>query len=128
MRAMGSGRCLTVTRCVPLCGRALAAGGRLRPWPDRSLVMTLPRSAGDVLSDHVLFELESIDRMYLNLYVPQLQRVEGVLGFIHGLGRPIASTSVIAPMSRDFTARLDAFAGAHGIPRVDFARGQRKDD
>jgi hypothetical protein len=91
--------------------------------------MTLPRSAGDVLSDHVLFELESIDRMYLNLYVPQLQRVEGVLGFIHGhLGRPIASTSVIAPMSRDFTARLDAFAGAHGIPRVDFARGQRKDD
>jgi hypothetical protein len=91
--------------------------------------MTLPRSAGDVLSDHVVFELESIDRMYLNLYVPQLQRVEGVLGFIHGhLGRPIASTSVIAPMSRDFTARLAGFAEARGIPRVDFARGQRKDD
>ena len=91
--------------------------------------MTLPRSAGDVLSDHVVFELESIDRMYLNLYVPQLQRVEGVLGFIHGhLGRPIASTSVIAPMSRDFTARLDAFARAGGIPRVDFVRGQRKDE
>ena len=91
--------------------------------------MTLPRSAGDVLSDHVLFELESIDRMYLNLYVPQLQRVEGVLGFIHGhLGRPIASTSVIAPMSRDFTARLAGFADAHGIPWVDFAKGQRKDD
>jgi hypothetical protein len=46
--------------------------------------MTLPRSAGDVLSDHVVFELESIDRMYLNLYVPQLQRAEGLLGFIHG--------------------------------------------
>lgn len=91
--------------------------------------MTLPRSAGDVLSDHVVFELESIDRMYMNLYVPQLQRVEGVLGFIHGhLGRPIASTSVIAPMSRDFTARLAGFADRHGIPRVDFARGQRKDD
>jgi hypothetical protein len=91
--------------------------------------MTLPRSAGDILSDHVVFELESIDRMYLNLYVPQLQRVEGVLGFIHGhLGRPIASTSAIAPMSRDFTARLAGFADAHGIPRVDFARGQRKDD
>src|SRR5260221_13227243 len=67
--------------------------------------------------------------MYLTLYVPELQRVEGVLGFIHGhLGQPIASTSVIAPMSRDFTARLAAFAGAHGIPRIDFARGQRKDD
>src|SRR6266487_3366720 len=91
--------------------------------------MTLPRSVADVVSRHVLFEIESIDRMYCNLYVPQLQRVEGLLAFIHGhLGQPISSTSVIAPMSRDFTARLAAFAGAHGIPRIDFARGQRKDD
>jgi hypothetical protein len=91
--------------------------------------MTLPRTVADVVSGHVLFEIESIDRMYLNLYVPQLQRVEGVLGFIHGhLGQPIASTSAIAPMSRDFVARLATFAGEHGIPRVDFARGQRKDD
>jgi len=43
--------------------------------------MTLPRSVADVLSRHVAFEIESIDRMYLNLYGPQLQRVEGVLGF-----------------------------------------------
>jgi hypothetical protein len=91
--------------------------------------MTLPRSAGDVLSGHVVFELESIDRLYCNLYVPQLQRPEGVVGFIRGhLGRPIASTAVIAPMSRDFTARLASFADARGIPRVDFAKGQRKDD
>jgi hypothetical protein len=91
--------------------------------------MTLPRSVSDVVSRHVLFEIESIDRMYCNLYVPQLQRVEGLLAFIHGhLGQPIASTSVIAPMSRDFVARLAAFADAHGIPRIDFARGRRKDD
>jgi hypothetical protein len=91
--------------------------------------MTLPRSAGDVLSDHVAFELESIDRLFCNLYVPQLQRAEGIVGFIRGhLGQPIASTAVIAPMSRDFVARLRAFAGAHAIPCIDFARGQRKDD
>ncbi len=30
--------------------------------------MTLPRSAADVLADYVLFEIEAIDRMYLNLY------------------------------------------------------------
>jgi hypothetical protein len=29
--------------------------------------MTLPATAADVLSGHVLFEIESIDRMYLNL-------------------------------------------------------------
>jgi len=91
--------------------------------------MTLPRTVADVLSDHVIFELESIDRMYCNLYVPQLQRPEGIVGFIRGhLGQPIASTAVIAPMSRDFVTRLGAFADARDIPRVDFARGQRKDD
>jgi hypothetical protein len=91
--------------------------------------MTLPRSAGDVLSGHVVFELESIDRLYCNLYVPQLQRAEGIVGFIRGhLGQPIASTSVIAPMSRDFVTRLRSFADDHHIPRIDFARGQRKDD
>jgi hypothetical protein len=51
--------------------------------------------------------------MYCSLHVPQLQRVEGLLAFIHGhLDQPIASTSVIAPMSRDFAARLGAFADA----------------
>jgi len=33
------------------------------------------RTAADVLSRHVVFEIESIDRLYLNLYVPELQRV-----------------------------------------------------
>jgi len=91
--------------------------------------MTLPRTVAEVLADHVVFELESIDRLYLNLYVPQLQRVEGVVGFIRGhLGQPIASTAAIAPMSKDFVARLRAFADAHAIPRIDFVKGQRKDD
>jgi hypothetical protein len=35
--------------------------------PDRSREMTLPRSVADVVSRHVLFEIESIDRMYCNL-------------------------------------------------------------
>ena len=112
----------------PVIDRPVAVGGLLacaRPEP----FMTLPRSVADVLSDHVLFEVESIDRMYCNLHVPQLQRAEGIVGFIHGhLGQPIASTAVIAPMSRDFVARLRVFAEERGIPRVDFARGQRKDD
>ena len=34
--------------------------------------MNLPHTAADVLDNHVTLEYESIDRMYLNLYVPQL--------------------------------------------------------
>jgi hypothetical protein len=35
--------------------------------------MTLPRTVADVLAEHVVFEVECIDRMYLNVHVPNLQ-------------------------------------------------------
>ena len=58
--------------------------------------MTLPRTAADVLAKHVVFEIESIDRLYLNLYVPELQRVGQVVGFLtRHLGFEIPSTAVI---------------------------------
>ncbi|WP_273704740.1 MULTISPECIES: hypothetical protein [Candidatus Accumulibacter] len=41
--------------------------------------MKLPQSVGEVLQEHVVLESESIDRMYLNVYVPQLQRIGGVV-------------------------------------------------
>jgi len=57
------------------------------------------------------------------LFVLQLQRA----GFIRGhLGQPIASTAVIAPMSRDFVTRLRGFACQRGIPRIDFARASAR--
>jgi hypothetical protein len=46
--------------------------------------MTLPRSAADVLAGHVLFEIEAIDRMYLNLYQPRLQHGAGIASFFVG--------------------------------------------
>jgi hypothetical protein len=44
--------------------------------------MTVARSAADVLSEHVQFDIECIDRMYLNVYVPQLQFAAGLIGYI----------------------------------------------
>jgi len=91
--------------------------------------MTLPRSAADVLSGHVVFELECIDRVYCNLYVPKLQRDLGVVGFIREhLGKPVASTAVLAERTEAFYAGIKAFAARNGIPVVEFAAGQRKDD
>src|SRR5690242_9917224 len=43
--------------------------------------MTLPRSAADVLSGHVVFEVESIDRMDLNVWQPRLQHGAGAAAF-----------------------------------------------
>lgn len=41
--------------------------------------MTLPRTVADVLAEHVVFEVESIDRMYLDVYVPGLQYAAGLV-------------------------------------------------
>ena len=91
--------------------------------------MTLPRSAADVLSGHVTFEVECIDRMYLNVYIPQLQYATGLVSYIHRhLGKPVASTAALAPVTGAFTRAVRAFAAERQIPWVDFARGQRKDD
>jgi hypothetical protein len=43
--------------------------------------MSIPQSVADVLDHHVTFELEYIDRMYLNVYVPMLQCESGVAKF-----------------------------------------------
>ena len=91
--------------------------------------MTLPRTVADVLRDHVSFEVECIDRMYLNVYVPQLQYATGLVSCIHRqLGKPVAPTAALAPVSEAFTRSVRAFAAGGGIPWVDFAKGQRKDD
>jgi hypothetical protein len=91
--------------------------------------MTLPRSVADVLSDHVLFEVECIDRMYLNVYVPQLQYATGLVKYIRRhLGMPVASTAALAPITEAFTRAVRCFARTQGIPWVDFAKGQRKDE
>ena len=39
--------------------------------------MTVPRTVADVMRNHVTLEVECIDRMYLNLYVPLLQSTRG---------------------------------------------------
>jgi hypothetical protein len=91
--------------------------------------MTLPRTVADVLTDHVVFEVECIDRMYCNVYVPQLQHAGGLLGYIQRqLGLPIASTAPLGKVTDAFSAAMRRFARDQQVPWVDFAKGQRKDD
>jgi len=91
--------------------------------------MTVARSVGDVLGEHVVFEIECIDRMYLNVYVPGLQYAAGLVAYVHRqLGLPIASTAPLAKITDAFSAAVHRFARISAIPWVDFAKGQRKDD
>ena len=91
--------------------------------------MTLPRSVADVLDRHVTFEIESIDRMYLNVYQPRLQYPRGAAAFFHyHRGHTFASSALMAPMTRSFVAAIDEFIEAHGLDLVHFGKDQRKDD
>ncbi len=91
--------------------------------------MTLPQSVAEILRQHVTLEVESIDRMYLNTYVPRLQFVEGVLGFLKKhRGYRVASTVQIEPMTRSFVTAIHQFVRDQGIPLIRFEKGQRKDD
>jgi hypothetical protein len=91
--------------------------------------MTLPRTVADVLADHVVFEVECIDRMYCNVYVPKLQFAAGVLGYVQRqLGLPIASTAPLGKMTDAFSTAMRRFARDQQVPWVDFVKGQRKDE
>lgn len=91
--------------------------------------MTLPLTAADVLNDHTRFEIECIDRMYLNVYVAKLQYVQGVIKFLRDqLGMPIPSTAPLSRITRAFNREVERFAAIGGIPVVDFKKGERKDD
>lgn len=90
--------------------------------------MRLAQSVAAILSQHIVLE-EGIDRMYLNGYVPRLQIVEGVLGFLKKhRGHKIASTRMVEPITRRFVAAMEKFVRDQGIPMISFEKGQRKDD
>jgi hypothetical protein len=91
--------------------------------------MSLPRTVGEILSDHTTLEVESIDRMYLNVYVPGLQYESGVAAFFRShRGQLFASSALMAPVSKAFVAAIGAFVAEHALPLIPFAKGQRKDD
>ncbi|MBC7927808.1 MAG: hypothetical protein H7039_19350, partial [Bryobacteraceae bacterium] len=91
--------------------------------------MSVPRSVAEVLSEHVTLEVEGIDRMYLNVYIPHLQREVGVASFFRfHRGHQFASSALMDPISKAFVAEMEAFAQQEQIPVVQFRKGQRKDD
>ena len=86
--------------------------------------MTVPRSVADVLADHVTLEVESIDRMYCNLYVPQLQHVNGVVQFFRGhRGALFASSALMDPISKEFVASIHRYCRDHDVPMVRVREG-----
>ena len=91
--------------------------------------MSVARTVAEILAEHVTLEIDGIDRLYLNVYVPRLQHAGGVVGFFRGhRGQPIASSALMAPISLACVAAIERFVRAQGVPLITFTKGQRKDD
>ncbi len=74
-------------------------------------------------------ELECIDRLYLNVYVPLLQSPAGAAHFFREVrGHPVPSSALMAPMTRHFVGALERYAESEGLDLIRFERGERKDE
>ena len=51
--------------------------------------MKRPVTLSDILHGHAVLDIECLDRIYLNGYIPVLQTAGQVVGFLHHRGFPI---------------------------------------
>jgi len=86
-------------------------------------------TVNDLLDGHVALDVECLDRVYLNGYVPNLQVAGQVVTFMtRHLGLPIPSPAVMEKIGTRFRRAVAYFARADEIPVVKFAKGDRKVD
>lgn len=91
--------------------------------------MSIPTTVAEVIGRHVRFELESIDRMYLNVYQQRLQRGGGVSVFFRQhRGEACATALVMSRMTRSFVQAIEKFSERHNVPIVPLEKGVRKED
>ena len=91
--------------------------------------MAASLTVNDLLDGHVALDLECLDRIYLNGYVPNLQVPGQVMTFMTGhLGYPIPSPAIMEKIGTKFRRSVRSFAEADQIPVVRFAKGERKGD
>lgn len=86
-------------------------------------------TVGELLGGHVALEIESLDRIYLNGYVPRLQVGGQVVTFLtEHLGRPIPSPAIFEQIGSGFRAQVRRFAGTRHVPIIRFGKQERKID
>jgi hypothetical protein len=86
-------------------------------------VVTVP----ELLDGHTVLDIECLDRLYLNGYVPTLQVAGQVVTFLHDhRGMPIASPAVFEQIGTRFRQAVARFAENNDIPMVKFKKGARK--
>ena len=83
----------------------------------------------ELLEGHVTLEVECIDRLYLNGYLPSLATGGGLIRFLtEHLGKPIPSPVLLGQITQSWVEALKRWASQQGIPWIRFQHGERKDE
>src|SRR5207253_4743317 len=81
-----------------------------------------------LLRDHITLTCRSIDRIFLQAYVPKLQSVGQVCRFLHRQrGCPIPSSAAFGQIGEAYVAEIHRWAKANGIPVRYFAKKENKE-
>ena len=84
-------------------------------------------TVNEVMDGHSVLDVECLDRVYLNAYVPILQSSGQVVAFMtQHLGLPIPSPALLEKIGTRFRAAVASFAEANHIPLVRFKKEDRK--
>jgi len=86
-------------------------------------------TVSDVLRGHAALDIECLDRVHLNAYVPILQSSGQVVAFMtQQLALPIPSPALFDKIGQRFRRAVASHAEANDIPWVRFAKEDRKAD
>ncbi len=81
-----------------------------------------------LLRDHVSLTCRSVDRIFLQAYVPRLQTVGWVCRFLRWQrGFFIPSSAAFGKIGQAYAAEVHRFAEANGIPVRRFGKGESKE-
>jgi len=81
-----------------------------------------------LLHDHVTLQVESVDRVYLNGYVPKLQYPGGGYYWLRQVrGFPIPSPAILGKIGDGYVRDVERYAKQNGTPLEKFPKGVRKE-
>ena len=84
-------------------------------------------TVNDVLDGHVALDIQCLNRIYLNAYIPRLQTSAQVVAFLSGhLGYPFPSPALFNHLGRRFRRAVASYAEANDIPWVQLGKDDDK--
>jgi hypothetical protein len=80
-----------------------------------------------LLRERVTLQVRSVDRLFLQAYVPRLMTSFQVVRFLLDRGFAIPSPALLGRIGRAYVAAIDRFAATNRIPVLRFGKGESKE-